>query len=310
MSSSRSQTVIQEPVPLGPVASTNLRENLHVPTQLRPISQETTYTDRTSRRGSLEENPPHLAPGEQPQIMTATPLNLGPQVPTPPPSPPLLERKGGFKKWFGLVVIGAASSMVILMIVSIVLLVAFSTKSHFSAIDVQASVPVWNGSEVPVLIIPRPTLGRRRGWNSTYPDIMADIAMPHQHPAVPISTFTVSGGVAVTATSEQASREDDSMAILQNIMIATTTVISTATIHSTVLMTPTSAVTKTITAAPLDGQPSQKSPTDPPQASVTVDLQLTVKNSGGVPSKREPVFWRTLSAAPLAGLGLACFQSF
>ncbi|PVH89574.1 hypothetical protein DL98DRAFT_523482 [Cadophora sp. DSE1049] len=315
MSSSNPQTSIREPVPLRTVASANDRENLSVLTQPRPISQDTTYTDRTSWRGSLETNPPHLAPGERPQIMTARPLNLGPQAPTPPPSPPLLERKSGFKKWFALVVVGAASLMVILMIATIVLLVAFGTKKHTSTIYVQESVPVSNGTEAAVSVIPRPTLGRRGGWISTNSHKMADVAIPDQNTAVPISTFTVSDGVAVMATPELTAGEEGSATIFEGIITTTTTnIISIATIHSTVVISPTSVITKTITAvpepAPGAGQPSQQSPAGPPPASVTVDLQFTVKNSGGVPFKREPVFWRTLSTALLAGSVLACFRSF
>ena len=312
MSSSDSQTPIQEPVPLRPVGSVNLRDSLHIPNQPRPISQETTYTDSTSRRGSLETNPPHLASGERPQIMTARPLNLGPQVPTPPPSPPLLERKSGFKKWFAFVVVGAASLMVILMIVAVVLLVAFGTKRHSSTIYVQATVPISNETEAaPVLAGPGPGLDRKGGWistNTTSPK-MANIAHPDKHPGVPISTFTVSDGVAVLSISEVATKEQDSTAtVLEGVVTVTTTnAIST-------IMSPASIVTTTITAvpepAPNSNQPGLPTSVAPPPASVTVKLQFTIKESSGLSKTRQPLMWGLLSAVMPVGVIWAWLGGF
>lgn len=312
MSCSDSQTPIREPVPLRPVGSANFRDSLQIPNQPRPISQESTYTDSTSRRGSLEINPPHLAPGERPQIMTARPLNLGPQVPTPPPSPPLLERKSGFKKWLAFVVVGAASLMVILMIVAVVLLVTFGTRKHTSKIYVQATVAVSNGTEAaPVLAVPGPGLGRRGGWKSTNTASpkMANIAHPNQHPAVPITTFTVSDGVAVLSISEIATKEQDSTAtVLEGVVTVTTkNVIST-------VMSPASIITTTIIAVPEptpnSNQPALPTSIAPPPASVTVKLQFTIKESSGLSTIRGLLIWGLLSAVVPVGVIWAWLGGF
>ncbi|KAK0125498.1 hypothetical protein ONS95_000494 [Cadophora gregata] len=319
MSSLNLHTSIQKPNSLRPERSVNLRKNHHFPSQPRPISQETTYTDHTSRRGSLESNPPHLSPGERPQIMIATPPNLGPQVPTPPPSPPLLERKSGFKKWICFVAVGAASLMVILMLITIVLLVAFGTKKHSSTIYVQATVPVSNGTETTLSVVPAPRLGKRGGWMSTKKTTthkLADIVIPDQHTLVPISILMVSDGVTIMATSEIATREADSMVTGKDgdITTSTTNMRSTEAAASTLLMSPASVVTQTVTAAPKPeptaAQTSQLSTTDPPPALITVKLQFTIKESREGQSAGKPALMNILSTALMAGIITVCQRLF
>lgn len=76
MSSPNPQESAREPIPLQPPPERAQRGSLQVPTTTRPLSQETTYTNRTSRANSLESHAPHLLPGEEAQIMSADPVTV------------------------------------------------------------------------------------------------------------------------------------------------------------------------------------------------------------------------------------------
>ncbi|KAH6724255.1 hypothetical protein DL95DRAFT_460562 [Leptodontidium sp. 2 PMI_412] len=310
MSSFGPQNTIQEPTPLRPMPPVNLRERLHIPTTPRPISQETTYTDRTSRRGSLETNPPHLAPGEHPHIMTAMALNLGPQVPTPPPSPPLLERPGDLKKWMAWIFVGAAATAITLLILIMALLIFFGLKDHSSTVYVKASPLSPNGTETSISADPGSTLGQRGGFKSTLSRKLADANLSEHHTSTLISTFTIFGNsFAVIPAPELATREQDSMvATVQANIITTTTpnMISTEIIRITALIPTEPTVTKTITAVAVP--PS--GPTVPPPASVTVDLQFIVVNSGRVTSMKEEAIWNTVFAVFVMGGIIVCYRGF
>ncbi|KAH7342669.1 hypothetical protein BKA65DRAFT_504548 [Rhexocercosporidium sp. MPI-PUGE-AT-0058] len=309
MSSFDPQDSIQEPTPLRPMLSINLRERLHVPTTPRPLSQETTYTDRTSRRGSLETNPPHLAPGEQPQILTARALNLGPQVPTPPPSPPLLERPAGFKKWMAWLFVGAASTAIALLIINMALLIFLGLKDHSSTVYIKTSPLVPNGTAISVSVDPSPTPSKRRGFESAPSDKLADINISEHDTSIFTSTLIVFDNTfAVVPTSDLPTKEQESTTTIQvNVVTTTTTnVIRTETLRLTALMPAEPAATKTVTAVAAP----ESVPTSLSLASITVDLQFTVVNSGGVRSTKRKAVRNILCTALLAGGILVSHRGF
>ncbi|KAG4434158.1 hypothetical protein IFR05_010350 [Cadophora sp. M221] len=314
MSSFDPQNSIQKPMPLRPMPSVKLDETLHIPKTPRPISQETTYTDRTSRRGSLETNPPHLAPGERPQIMTAMALNLGPQIPTPPPSPPLLERPGDLKEWMAWFFVGTAATAITLLIINMALLIFFGLKNHSSTVYVKGLTPVLNGNETSISVLPDQSGGKRGGFKSTPSQKLADLNFSEHHTSTltstHTSTFTVFGNnFVVFPVPELATREQNSVAAAAQaniIMTTTMNMISTETMHITALVPAEPAATKTVTAVAVPAS----GPTAPPPAAVTVNLQFIIANSGGVTSMKGKAVWNKLSAVFVVGGIIVCYRGF
>ncbi|CZT01105.1 uncharacterized protein RAG0_08899 [Rhynchosporium agropyri] len=158
------QKPMQEPIPLQTMPSGEFRESLQVPADHRPISQQTTYTDRTSGRDSLETNPPHLAPGEDAQILTVKRLGIRPQAPTPPPSPSLLEKPSGLKKWITWFFLVSAITVVSLLLVAIALLVFFSSRKHHAFVYVDFTPLATKGTNISSLAISSSTASSSRDF--------------------------------------------------------------------------------------------------------------------------------------------------
>ncbi|KAL2075523.1 hypothetical protein VTL71DRAFT_466 [Oculimacula yallundae] len=277
MPSSEHQNVIQEPTPLRPMPSINLRDSLQVPTDTRPISQQTTYTDRTSRRGSLESSPPHLAPGEDAQIMTARQINFRPQAPsTPPPSPPLLERPGGPKKWVAWCLVGSAATVIVLLLVTIAILVFFGLKNHSSSrVYIKAAPHTSIGQDTSTLTIPSSMVSQSR--STVYPPTVTLEAVRSELFTL-LASAVETGGIssAEVPATIVTTRMMDSLAQVQEVgttaNMITTEVPYTTTITTSVLDSTT--VTITVTSQPLFSTMF---------ATVTVERRFTVANSGRVP---------------------------
>ncbi|CZS97382.1 hypothetical protein WAI453_008591 [Rhynchosporium graminicola] len=287
------QKPMQEPIPLQTMPSGEFRESLEVPADHRPISPQTTYTDRTSGRDSLETNPPHLAPGKDAQMMTVKRLGIRPQAPTPPPSPSLLEKPSGLNKWVTWLFLVSAITVVSL------LLVFFSSRRHHAFVYVNFTPLATKGTNISSLTISSSIASSSRDFPSPSSQTVK-MAMNDLQTLQSTSEANL-GSVSFNQIPSSAVGRILSVAEQGTVDVVTLACIIIETSHTTTITSfaPTSTTT-VISQAHLLGEPRQQALTTQ-RATISGDIRFASAKSGEISIRISSVSLYTLWTVLLMG---------